>query len=138
MAPSYPMTEGRTFSKSFSAPLTMIWGELPPPGFVPVASSRQQEQTFQDYLTLLNVSTIEQARNLSTAKLQLANAITVGLASYGGFTYGPVVDGDFTPALPGQLLARGQFDKKVKVMVGHNANEVSGNTMLSYKHRDED
>jgi hypothetical protein len=28
---SYPMTEGRTFSKSFSAPLTRtIWGELHP------------------------------------------------------------------------------------------------------------
>lgn len=52
--------------------------------------------------------------------------VEIGLAGYGGFTYGPVVDGDFTPALPGQLLARGQFDKKVKVMVGHNANEVSG------------
>jgi carboxylesterase type B len=108
------------------------------PGFVPVASSHQQEKTFQDYLTLLNVSSIEEARNLSTAKLQLANAITVGLASYGGFTYGPVVDGDFTPALPGQLLARGQFDKNVKVMVGHNANEVSGNTVLSSKDRDGD
>jgi carboxylesterase type B len=108
------------------------------PGFVPVASSHQQEKTFQDYLTLLNVSSIEEARNLSTAKLQLANAITVGLASYGGFTYGPVVDGDFTPALPGQLLARGQFDKNVKVMVGHNANEVIGNTVLSSKDRDGD
>jgi carboxylesterase type B len=90
-----------------------------------VTSSHQQEQTFQDYIRLLNVSSLEEARNVSTAKLQLANAITVGLAIYGGFTYGPVVDGDFTPALPGQLLARGKFDKEVKVMVGHNANEVS-------------
>jgi carboxylesterase type B len=69
------------------------------------------------------VSSIEQARQLPTEALQLANTITVGLASYGGFTYGPVVDGDFLPALPGQLLARGQFDKSIKVMVGHNANE---------------
>jgi carboxylesterase type B len=90
---------------------------------VPVVSNNQQEKTFQNYLHLLNVSTIDEARNVSTAKLQLANAITVGLAGYGGYTYGPVVDGDFQPALPGQLLARGQFDKKVKVMVGHNANE---------------
>lgn len=103
------------------------------PGFVPVASSHQQEKTFQDYIGLLNVSSIEEARNLSTAKLQLANAITVGLASYGGFAYGPVVDGDFTPALPGQLLARGKFDKNVKVMVGHNANEVSRTTVLLSK-----
>jgi len=98
-----------------------------------VASSNQQEQTFQNYIRLLNVSSIEEARNVSTAKLQLANAITVGLANYGGFTYGPVVDGDFTPALPGQLLARGKFDKNVKVMVGHNANEVSETTALCIK-----
>lgn len=100
------------------------------PGFLPVTSNHQQEKTFQDFLGLLNVSSINEARKVSTAKLQLANAITVGLAGYGGFTYGPVVDGDFQPALPGQLLAHGQFDKKVKIMVGHNANEVS-KTMLA-------
>jgi carboxylesterase type B len=94
------------------------------PGFVPTTSSNAQEKVFQEYIKWLNVSTIEEARNLSTEALQLANAITVGLAPYGGFTYGPVVDGDFLPALPGQLLARGQFDKSVKIMVGHNANEV--------------
>lgn len=39
------------------------------------------------------------------------------------FTYGPVVDGAFVPALPGELLLHGQFDKTVRVMVGHNSNE---------------
>lgn len=100
------------------------------PGFLPVTSNNLQEKTFRDFIGLLNVSSIEEARKVSTAKLQLANAITVGLAGYGGFTYGPVVDGDFQPALPGQLLAHGQFDKSVKIMVGHNANEVSRALML--------
>jgi carboxylesterase type B len=86
-------------------------------------SANQQEKIFLDYLKWSNVSSIEEARKLPTEALQLANTITVGLASYGGFTYGPAVDGDFLPALPGQLLARGQFDKSLKVMVGHNANE---------------
>lgn len=54
----------------------------------------------------------------------MANAVTVGLAAYGGFTYGPVVDGDFLPVLPGEALLHGKFDKSVKVMVGHNADEV--------------
>jgi carboxylesterase type B len=93
------------------------------PGFTPVVSANQQEKIFLDYLKWVNVSSIEEARKLPTEALQLANTITVGLASYGGFTYGPAVDGDFLPALPGQLLARGQFDKSLKVMVGHNANE---------------
>jgi hypothetical protein len=41
------------------------------------------------------------------------------------YTYGPAVDGDFVPALPGELLLHEQFSKDVKVMVGHDANEVS-------------
>ena len=44
-------------------------------------------------------------------------------SSYGFFTYGPVVDGLFTPALPGKLLLQGSYDKSLKVMVGHNSNE---------------
>ncbi len=43
--------------------------------------------------------------------------------AYGAFGYGPVVDGDYVPQQPGQLLAQGKFDQSLKVMVGHNANE---------------
>src|SRR6201999_2328255 len=39
---------------------------------------------------------------------------------YGSFTFNPVVDGDFAPALPGQLLMHGQYDQSLKVMAGHN------------------
>ena len=100
---------------------------------MPIVSSNQQEKIFQDYLQWANVSSIEEARNLSTEALQFANIVTVGLAAYGGFTYGPVVDGDFLPALPGQLLARGKFDKDIKVMVGHNANEVCRHPIASLR-----
>ncbi|KAK5113500.1 hypothetical protein LTR62_003369 [Meristemomyces frigidus] len=93
------------------------------PGFQPIVSNQQKEQIFNGYLSLLNVSTIEQARQLPSSALITANIIQVGLTAYGGFTYGPVVDGDFVPALPGELLARGQFDKSLRVMVGHNADE---------------
>lgn len=47
----------------------------------------------------------------------------VGNAEYGTFVYGPTVDGNFVPHLPGELLLHGQFDKSVRVMVGHNSNE---------------
>lgn len=95
------------------------------PGFSPIVSTVQQESTFNAYLSLLNVTSIAQARSLPYQALQTANIIQIGLQSaYGTFTYGPVVDGVFAPQLPGQLLARGQHAKNVKVMVGHNANEV--------------
>jgi len=93
------------------------------PGFMPIVSANQQETIFNTFLSLLNVSTLEEARQLPYEALQVANVIQVGEAAYGGFVYGPVVDGVFAPALPGQLLLSGQYDKSLRVMVGHNADE---------------
>ncbi|KAF9248450.1 hypothetical protein DTO027I6_8581 [Penicillium roqueforti] len=94
------------------------------PGWVPVIGEEEQEATLQQFLGILNVSTIEQARKLPSAKLIAANAYQVATKSqWGQFTYGPVVDGSFVPALPGQLLLRGDFDPNLNIMVGHNADE---------------
>lgn len=48
----------------------------------------------------------------------------VRAASYGVFNFGPTVDGDFVPALPGMLLLHGQFEHNIRVMVGHHTDEV--------------
>ncbi|KAK5700038.1 hypothetical protein LTR97_006172 [Elasticomyces elasticus] len=93
------------------------------PGFAPIVSNAQQEQTLNQFLALANVSTIEEARQLPFSALVVANIIQVGGSPYGSFTYGPAVDGDFVPALPGELLLHGQYDKSLRVMVGHNADE---------------
>lgn len=94
------------------------------PGFQLVPGSFQQQQVFDAFLKLLNVSTISEARQLPSSALIAANLAQVGLQSaYGLFTYGPVVDGLFTPALPGKLLLQGSYDKDLKIMVGHNADE---------------
>jgi carboxylesterase type B len=62
---------------------------------------------------------------MPTAKLIAANAYQVATKSqWGDFVYGPVVDGTFVPALPGQLLLEGNFDRSLNVMVGHNADEA--------------
>ncbi|KAI4731725.1 carboxylesterase family protein-like protein [Aureobasidium sp. EXF-10728] len=93
------------------------------PGFFPVVSPSTEEGVFNDFLALLNVSSLAEARKLPSSAIIAANAKQVGTAPYGQFVYGPSVDGDFVPALPGQLLARGQYDKNVSVMTGHNADE---------------
>ncbi|KAJ5414796.1 hypothetical protein N7509_001423 [Penicillium cosmopolitanum] len=94
------------------------------PGWVPVISEGQQESTLQQFLGILNVSTIEEARKLPSARLIAANAYQVSTKSeWGQFTYGPTVDGKFVPALPGQLLLSGDFDHNINMMVGHNADE---------------
>ncbi|KAJ5606617.1 hypothetical protein N7510_009398 [Penicillium lagena] len=94
------------------------------PGWVPMPEEKQQEQILQQFLSILNVTSVEEARRLPSKKLIAANAYQVGTKSYyGSYTYGPVVDGTFVPALPGQLLLEGNFDHNLNVMVGHNADE---------------
>lgn len=89
-----------------------------------MAGNYQQEETLDAFLKLLNVSSLQQARQLPSSALISANLIQVGLQSpYGLFTYGPVVDGLFAPALPGKLLLQGSYDKSLRVMTGHNSNE---------------
>ena len=95
------------------------------PGFQPYVSNQQQEQIFQGYLALLNVTSIEQARQLPYSALYKANVLQIGGSPYGQFTYGPTIDGDFAPATPGELLLHGEYAKNIRVMVGHNADEVS-------------
>ena len=93
------------------------------PGFQPIGSNFVQENTTQNFLALLDVTSIDAARQLSLKAVITANAKQVGAADYGVFTFGPVVDGSFVPALPALLLGQGAFAKNVKVMVGHNADE---------------
>lgn len=93
------------------------------PAWALVPSEYEQENTTQSFLQLLNVSSIEEARQLPSEMVIAANYHTVLYANYGTFVFGPVVDGLFVPLLPGQLLADGAFAKNLKIMVGHNANE---------------
>jgi carboxylesterase type B len=97
---------------------------LQSPGWIPITDGEQPEQTLQQFLGILNVSTIEEARKLSSERLISANAYQIATKSqWGSFIYGPVVDGSFVPQLPGKLLAEGNFDRNLNIMVGHNADE---------------
>lgn len=93
------------------------------PGYLQEWSYGVQENTTQSFLSLLNVSTIQAARQLSSDAVIKANTQQVAGSHYGGFTYGPVVDGIFVPALPAILLNAGQYAKNVSVMVSHTLSE---------------
>jgi acetylcholinesterase len=94
------------------------------PGWSPVQSNIQTENTYQRFLRLANSTSLADLRALPSEALVRANAQQIAYDSaYGQYIYGPVVDGLFAPLQPGQLLAQGRFDKDVRVMVGHNANE---------------
>lgn len=94
------------------------------PGWTPQLSNANQEATFRKFLSLTDSSSLADLRNLSSEAVIRANAQQIRYdPPWGGYVYGPVVDGLFAPQLPGQLLAQGRFDKSLRVMVGHNANE---------------
>jgi carboxylesterase type B len=112
-----------------SGPAPFQQAILQSPGFQPIASNAQQENTFNSvlayasFLTNSTISSVAELRELPSSVLQTVNTIAIGLSSYGQFDFGPVVDGLFAPALPGVLLLHGQFDKCLKIMVGHNSDE---------------
>lgn len=94
------------------------------PGWLPISSNLQQEDHYRRFLNLTNSSSLADLRALSSEQVIRGNGLQVTYDSpWGTYTYGPVVDGNFVPLQPGQLLAQGRFDKDVRVMVGHNANE---------------
>ena len=88
-----------------------------------MTSNYEQEQNYNQFLQLNNCTSLQDLRQVPTALIMQSNIAQISQASYGQFVYGPVVDGDFAPALPGQLLAQGRFDKSLRVMVGHNSDE---------------
>ncbi|PVH72304.1 alpha/beta-hydrolase [Cadophora sp. DSE1049] len=94
------------------------------PGWFPIQSNAQTENAYNKLLRLTNTSSLAELRALPSEALIRANAQQVVYDSpWGTYTYGPVVDGDFVPFQPGQLLAQGKFDKDIRVMAGHNADE---------------
>ena len=91
--------------------------------FSPLVSNQQNDNILASFLSYANVSTIDEARLLSTEQLITANALQVGHSQYGTFTYGPAVDGSYVPQLPGVALLEGKFNKGIKVMTGKNSDE---------------
>ncbi|KAH7333081.1 acetylcholinesterase precursor [Rhexocercosporidium sp. MPI-PUGE-AT-0058] len=91
--------------------------------FLPVPGLERQESIYKKFLKVAGVQTLDQARDLSSEQLQFVNAKLVGESAYGDFTFNPAVDGTFATDLPGKLLLEGKFDKSLRVLVGHNADE---------------
>ncbi|PYI00090.1 carboxylesterase family protein [Aspergillus ellipticus CBS 707.79] len=88
-------------------------------------STQQQESARRQFLELLNVTSIEEARSLESNQLIAANAEQIASTSaYGTFTYGPVVDGTFAPDLPSRILLDPSFKwKHLRVLSSHTSDE---------------
>lgn len=78
---------------------------------------------FQNFLASLNVTTLDEARQLPSDALIQANAQQIAAANYSSFIYAPVLDNTFVPAPVSQLLERGEFDQSITYLTGHNSFE---------------
>lgn len=93
------------------------------PGWTPMQSTNISEQRVQDFLRYANVSSIAEARDLSTEQLMAANDAQIFASPYGSYGFGPAVDGEYVTEDPKVALSQGRFDTSLRVMVGQNSNE---------------
>ncbi|CAG7920385.1 unnamed protein product [Penicillium olsonii] len=94
------------------------------PGWVPVISEKQQTATREQFLRILGVSTIDDARKLPSDKLIAVNAFQIYYSSpWGSFPYGEVTDGDYVPDYPWKLLLEQRFHRSLNIMTTHTHDE---------------
>lgn len=94
------------------------------PAFLPYPTSDIPTASFNDLMNMLNVSSLEEMRQVPSETLIATNALQIySHAPYGSTLYGPTVDGAISPALPGQLLVDGSFHQNLTIMVAHNTLE---------------
>lgn len=104
-----------------STPFSQVIVQSPafPPTYV------DADTTYGNFLALSNVSSLSEARELTSEQVMEANAQQISAGPQTTYTYGPVVDGLIVPGPPHQLFQDGKFDTSVKVLASHNSFEGS-------------
>jgi carboxylesterase type B len=75
--------------------------------FIPLPGPQEQQARFHAFLSLLNVSTLEEARKLPSETLIAANYQRISAAPYSTYVYGAVVDNLLVPGVLNKLLRKG-------------------------------
>ncbi|PTB63148.1 alpha/beta-hydrolase [Trichoderma citrinoviride] len=83
----------------------------------------EQESNFQTFLSILNVTSLEEARRLPSSALIAANIQQIGAAPYNVFAFNPSVDNDYIPGPPAPLLLNGSFAKNIPILSSHTSYE---------------
>jgi carboxylesterase type B len=94
------------------------------PGWVPQSNPSTLSLLYDKFELAAGCLTFNCLSSASEEALGFSNILLTFLASYGEFTWGPIIDGDYVPAEPGKLLLEGKFNTGVQVMAGHNYNEA--------------
>jgi len=93
------------------------------PAFLPNIPVSQQDATFEQFLGILGVSSLEAARNLSSEAVIDANYLLVAASAYGQIAVGPVVDGNIIPSDPHRMVLEGRSDRNVKLITSFASDE---------------
>ncbi|KAK5662492.1 hypothetical protein OQA88_8404 [Cercophora sp. LCS_1] len=93
------------------------------PAIRPATDAAVYAQVHQQFLATAGVSSMSDARDLTTAQLQGINAAMVGTSSFAHFTFGPNVDGLFFPDYLSHSLATRKVDRTVEVIVSYTLQE---------------
>lgn len=83
----------------------------------------QQESSFQKFLKILNVKSLEEARRLPSSALIAANVQQIGAEPYNEFAFSPAVDNVYIPGPPAKLLLEGTFAKGIPLLSSHTSFE---------------
>jgi carboxylesterase type B len=89
------------------------------PGYVNPSDS------FAGFLRYLNVSSLQEAREVDESRIIAANAAQIADAPTTSYIYDPVIDGSYVPDKVMHALRDGRFDKSVAVLAAHNSFEGS-------------
>ncbi|KAL2072020.1 hypothetical protein VTL71DRAFT_11363 [Oculimacula yallundae] len=92
-------------------------------GFFPQPDPAHNDRIYQQYLNLTGATNFDELVKLDSDVLQDANAKMTFNSPYGIFNFGPTIDGDYVPDLPGKLLAEHKNHEGISLMVGHMAND---------------
>lgn len=88
------------------------------PGMIP--ELHQGETIFYDFMDYLNVTSLQEARDLDSKAIIEGNFAHIGAAPTTTYIYGPTRDGDYVTESLVSALKNGNFDKSVKTLVAHN------------------
>ncbi|KAG8530649.1 uncharacterized protein KY384_004004 [Bacidia gigantensis] len=75
------------------------------------------------FLQAAGATSVDQLRKLPSATLQQANQKSQALTPQSVAFFVPVIDKDFIPDHPSNLYRQGKFNKNIKVMASHQADE---------------
>ena len=99
---------------------TMRGAIIQSPGFFPQPNGTQDDEMYTKFLTLTEAKDLDALVTADTKVLQDANAKMVHESMYGYFNFGPTIDGDYVPDLPGKVLAQAQGNFHAPaMMLGH-------------------